>query len=319
MEEIVPGYCVVRRDPVDDLGLISTYIVHDSDRALVVDPGTAGNPGPATVKSIQELGLDPSSDLVGIVCTHGHPDHIGGVGTLKKVTGAPVMIHADDARMLEVPRAFVDERLVLDKIGKLATMFEHGPLKVNYKGIRPDMLLTDGQSIQVGDIRLEVVHTGGHSAGHVVLFDRRRRVLLSGDEICNYPLDPRLFYLDLSGNLTMKLSALEMLSSLNPEHVLPFHDYPCSSERALRSICDMREGVLEFKDVVLQTLELRSEADLAQLCYDISDFFAHIVPRGPEALLSTTVFVALRSLETSGIVHRKANGIWKVVSPVQPR
>ncbi len=91
--------------------------------------------------------------LVGIVETHGHWDHVQALAEVKEATGAPVMCHGGDAGDLPVP---------------------------------PDRLLADGDVVEVGRARLDVVHLVGHTPGSVALVyrgDPDRPHVFTGDSL----------------------------------------------------------------------------------------------------------------------------------------
>ena len=87
-----------------------------------------------------------------IVNTHGHVDHIGGSAQIKKLAGAKIIIHEDDAIMLTAAPA-----AMLGMFG--ATQSPPA-----------DILVRDGQLIATGNIELKVIHTPGHSPGGICLF-----------------------------------------------------------------------------------------------------------------------------------------------------
>jgi len=124
---------------------VNAYIVaHRAARkAFVVDPGDEGERIEAAVR---RLGLS----LAGILLTHGHFDHVGGVAALKRRTGASVHIHPDDAGRMQ-------------SAGMQGLLF----------GLRvespppPDALVREGDEILLEDVPFRVVHTPGHTPGSV--------------------------------------------------------------------------------------------------------------------------------------------------------
>jgi glyoxylase-like metal-dependent hydrolase (beta-lactamase superfamily II) len=308
--EIVPGVYGIKGKFAAEFGFISSYLVVDGEEALVVDPGTVGDPGQDILKAFGSLGLKVKSSLVGILCTHGHPDHVGGAFRLRRATGASLMIHGKDAELLENPEAFVQERLRLNLAGRLAMKVDRSPLRVNYAGQKPDRILNHGDHVKVGESTLDVIHTGGHSAGHCAFFDSGRRLLFSGDEVNNFPDESRKFYVDLSGSLTTKLSAIERLSSMDIEYLLPSHDVPHILDDVKLQFDEVREGVVEFLDAILEHLSARGEADVEQLAFDLEQSRAVPVPHVLSSLLPTTIQVALCDMEKAGLVRVGPNGVW---------
>lgn len=128
------------------VGMLATncYIVAEGPRsqALVIDP--AGE-----IKGIVSRLHKQELECTGVLCTHGHVDHVAGAGPLSDAVGAPVYIHRDDAGALASPRT----RLVGLVGGVLATR----PSQVKY--------LEEGDRVAAGDIALEVMHTPGHTPG----------------------------------------------------------------------------------------------------------------------------------------------------------
>ncbi|MEJ2627749.1 MAG: MBL fold metallo-hydrolase [bacterium] len=114
-----------------------------SRKAIIVDPGFEGKRIADELKS-NNLILDK------ILITHGHYDHIGGVNTLREITGAQVYINEKDAICLIDPRYNFSE-LVDD----------------NYTCDPAEGKLVEGNVIETGKIVLTVLSTPGHSRGSV--------------------------------------------------------------------------------------------------------------------------------------------------------
>jgi hydroxyacylglutathione hydrolase len=125
---------------------VFAYLVGDeqSGEALVIDPAEEID---NLVQAAEKRGVTIRS----IVNTHGHVDHTGGNLEMKERTGATIIIHEDDADMLvSTPAAML-------------RMFGAKPSPPADRTVR------DGDFIDVGGIRLQVIHTPGHSPGSMVL------------------------------------------------------------------------------------------------------------------------------------------------------
>ena len=134
----------------------------------VIDPG--GEPG-RIIDALNRLGLMPEK----ILLTHGHLDHVGGAKALKGVI--------DEARATAglgpVPIIGPDERdrFLMENVEEQAARF-------NITGLRsvlPDQWLVEGDVVELGGLRFDVLHCPGHSPGHMVYVEKTARFALVGD------------------------------------------------------------------------------------------------------------------------------------------
>ncbi len=130
-----------------------------------------------------------------IIITHGDSDHMGSTAKLKRATGALVGCHTVEKVLLEHPSKRVPAALWLRPLFAALR-----PLpQFNVLAVRPDELYVDGQTTPEGFI---VVHTPGHTPGHIALLHREKRVLIAGDALNNrggrLQLPPPLFTPDMT-------------------------------------------------------------------------------------------------------------------------
>lgn len=128
---------------------VNCYVLGDRKalEGIVIDPG--GDAG-RIIDTIKALHLK----VVAIVNTHAHFDHVGALNEVREYTGAPFMIHGDEAKVLEMAEAsaaIVGLRLPQPKPA--------------------DRLLQEGDEVRAGTLALRVLHTPGHTPGGICLLE----------------------------------------------------------------------------------------------------------------------------------------------------
>lgn len=131
-------------------------------RAALVDPG--GDPE-RLYAEIERSGAEVEKILV----THGHFDHVGAVADVADRLGVPI----------EGPHE--DDRFLLDTLPEWCAQFGFPP----GRAFTPRRWLHDGDTVTVGEQRLEVRHCPGHTPGHIVLYHPEARIAIVGDVIFN--------------------------------------------------------------------------------------------------------------------------------------
>ena len=166
---------------------------------MIIDPGDEAG---EILKSVR----DGQLDIKFIVLTHGHIDHVGAVKEVKEVTGAEVCVHTDDAKSISGQEGQLISRLVS------GLSYSAPP--------SPDRLLKGGDSIDLGDLHLGVLHTPGHTPGGICLLGNG--VLFTGDTLFNCGIGrtdlPGGSYSQLMNSLHTKLMILPDSTIVYPGH-----------------------------------------------------------------------------------------------------
>lgn len=136
---------VQRSGPVS----VNCYFLRDTEcpDALVIDPGgEAGNIVERLVSGVMRLKY--------IVLTHGHFDHIMCTAELRRLTGAQICMSA------------ADEAFICDSKLNAADFAKAAPVEL----FTIDRYLAEGNTLDIGDVRLQVIETPGHTPGELSLY-----------------------------------------------------------------------------------------------------------------------------------------------------
>ncbi|KPA52282.1 MBL fold metallo-hydrolase [Photobacterium lucens] len=130
----------------------------ETNQAAIVDPG-------GDVEQLKKVVETLGVNVTQLILTHGHLDHVGGTEPLAEALNVPVIgPHKDDVFWLQgLPRQ--------------SEMFGF-PMT---EAFDPTQWLEDGDEIKVGNQTLQVLHTPGHTPGHVVLFNDDAKIAFVGD------------------------------------------------------------------------------------------------------------------------------------------
>ncbi len=134
------------------------YIVgcEETQQGAVIDPGGEGK---YVLQAIEQSGLDIRYVLI----THAHFDHIGASASVVEAAGAQLALHPEDKPLLESGGG----------ASRWGVSVEPCPV--------PDVMLSDGDVIEVGTLSFEVLHTPGHSPGGVTFYEADQGVAFDGD------------------------------------------------------------------------------------------------------------------------------------------
>jgi hydroxyacylglutathione hydrolase len=177
----------------------SLIICEETKKAAIVDPGGESTRILSAIKNHQ-VTVDK------IILTHGHLDHVGGTEALLTTLNVPVIgPEKEDA-------------FWMDQLEMQSTMFGFP----HTSSFLPTQWLEEGDVVEVGNIKLQVLHIPGHTPGHVALYDAISKQVIVGDILFNGAIGrsdfPRGNHQQLIAGIKQKLLSLPEETTVFPGH-----------------------------------------------------------------------------------------------------
>lgn len=139
----------------------NTYVIHDGKEAILVDPGCWNSGEEHELETyLEENGLKP----VRLVLTHAHVDHVMGCKWAERRYGLLPELHRDGIPLLHAA----------ERTGSMYGVQCESPPE-------PKEFLKEGDTIALGNARMEVLFTPGHAPGHIALYCREQGFAIVGD------------------------------------------------------------------------------------------------------------------------------------------
>lgn len=217
---------------------VHSYLIIGSNSAVLLDTGIGIGDISLVVKKLTALPIK-------VVTSHVHWDHIGGHGKFDEI-----YVHEleEDWIINGIPGLPIEE--IRYNVGREITK----PIPQNFQiksyepfTGQPTKLMKDGDEINLGDRTLQIIHTPGHSPGHICVFEKEREYLYTADLIYKgtlyafYPTtDPKLFV-----ESVRKISNLESVRRVLPGH----NEFPLDHNfiKSIKQACEELEKLGKVK------------------------------------------------------------------------
>jgi glyoxylase-like metal-dependent hydrolase (beta-lactamase superfamily II) len=287
---------------VHGIETVNCYVLADADHVTLVDCGIwRAGPGEDGLTPLRQ-GLQAAgyelADVSRILVTHAHIDHYGLAGRIMEATGAELWMHAltdldcekyrhPDTAVARRRDTYTDHGLPAKELPAVA----HGLrdwMPYLHSVVEASTRLRGGETVTIGGRDWEVIHTPGHSTGHVCLWSPDLEVVLSGDHLLPGVTPPVTFERGFDADpLRSYLESLQRIEKLRPVQVLPGHGSPFGDvqrrieailRNKLRRLAAIRQAVedgpatvVEIADRVFTPVMLRQQRSFA-----LAETLAHI-------------------------------------------
>ncbi len=254
--KVLPGVWQITLPLPFELSSVNVYLVELHQGWMMVDCGLASSDSyRELIRQMNEAGVGLDG-ITEILLTHTHPDHVGQAKRLIAETGARISFSRDEELQLHRAALSSDQPEwldhVLDQAGVPQEMVRHiersfAMIKPNFQPLTPDRTLEAGQTIQARCGELRLLHTPGHSPGHICLYNEQHRTLFCGDTVLE-KITPNIAWLPERDALGEFFTSLDEVGGLLVDQLLPGHGTPFAGHRgwieATRRHHDVRCGQL---------------------------------------------------------------------------
>jgi len=207
---------------IDGVRGANCYLVVSGTELVLIDTGMPGNSN-KIINYVKGLGKN-AADIKYVILTHADIDHIGSAAEVKKLTGAQLVIHANDAPMLAGKSRM---KIIKGPIGLLMKMML---TFMRFRPVEADIIIKEDTEIA----GFKVVHTPGHTGGSISLYQPGKLIFvgdaLKSDSKGNPKFPSRL----LSADIVKTTVSLMAIAELAFDLLLPGHGAPVKDNASAR-------------------------------------------------------------------------------------
>jgi hydroxyacylglutathione hydrolase len=179
----------------------NAYLIRGSKRTIMIDVGLSSN-YPHLLECLQHLGVKPS-DIDMVLLSHEHLDHIGAA------------YHFAGRAIIAAHRLAANKIMLRDDFSMLRKMFNEPNVPIDI-----DIWLEEGNLIDLGNFRLNVMYTPGHTSACISLFEQDKGLLFAADTLMPGGVMGGVFG---SGSIADYIQSLERLRGLDSKILLSGH------------------------------------------------------------------------------------------------
>ena len=226
---------------------VYSYLVN-GEHVCLIDSGVVASES-VIFDYMEKIGLKPE-DISLMILTHSHPDHIGSARSIKAKSGCKIAAHSGEIPWIEDVELQAKERPVPN-----FHLLVEGSVDV-------DKILEDGDVLDLDEnIRLEVIHTPGHSKGSISILIEEEGVIITGDAV---PLKGDLpIYEDIETSVN---SIKKLKSTSGIETLLASWDDPQEGENVYQIMDDALDYLQTIHESVIKINKMNPSLEPMEFC-----------------------------------------------------
>ena len=218
------------------------YLIRSGNEGVIFEGGI-GADGPVVAEQIAELGI--AADVVKqIIITHAHPDHVMAVPAFRAMfAGVTVCASETAAGTLSVEKAIgvftkIDGMLTESLIKAGSITERHRPKPLTENRIPVDRILSEGDTVTVGDLRFTCLATPGHSDGSLSFHEPDRDILIIADATGYYIPESEYSWPNYFSDYGAYLASIRRLAALDADILCLGHNAVIKGGDAIKAYFD---------------------------------------------------------------------------------
>jgi glyoxylase-like metal-dependent hydrolase (beta-lactamase superfamily II) len=224
----MPNYHCLR------LGTSNSYLTKTSKGYILIDAGNASKAG-LFQKKLKELMIDPKEILL-IIITHVHYDHVGSLAEIQKITGAEVLVHSKERDLLQNAITTLPKgTMFFSRV--LSAVFQGVARKrIKFAAVSPHLIIDNEFDLERYGVQGKVMMTPGHTAGSISVILESGEAFV-GDTCFNVFSFPRSsVFPPYADNLQLLYESWKILLDSKAKLFLPGHGKPFTREKLAMSL-----------------------------------------------------------------------------------
>jgi len=256
---------------------VNLFFLPNRDKLVMIDSGDGMS---SSVKGLSDkldnLGFK-LEDISIIINTHEHIEHFGGNAAIKEISSAKILAHRLATPFIEDMGRQIPPDIELKDLPEEITLFIRGRSMMynNLRTTNVDLRLDGNRSIHIGNYSLKIIHTPGHTKGHICIYEENKRILFAGDLLMEKgtPYIGRLP--GQYGDMIDYLKSLQRLKGLKIERLLQSHGAEISDP--YKKIEDTIQSKLTREREILQLLNegRKTISEIIYTIYGESNYFTY--------------------------------------------